>query len=430
MNYRGIVGACWVLMLSNPLSALEFNFGLNGSSTFTDNARQIEEDSGLDAISERQDVYRFGVQALHSSERVNFQADYALDFNTFSEDSQQDRETRSGRSSLFLGRSTDIFTLALEHSVQLVLMDPTEVQLLENLEERSISQASPSLNLRLSAVDFLRFSYNFQDVSYDEEPFRNSTSKGLRSVWEHRLSNVSYFSLEASSQDVEFDEFPEAAYTLEYALLNYAVALRNLSYSFSVGGNKSTQENGESFNGGRFSLDLTYNAVTSEVGLRLGQRLSDTSQGDGNEPTLGESGQLDGDFSTLDQIELREAEVYWLTRSLCARCEFSIYLQTTEEEYLTASNLSNDERSIVLNLAYGLSRRSRLGLRYTDAERDFSDDAERDYESGWLTLSYQYSLSERLSLDISAVRETREYLDALGGELIENQFTLGLGYRF
>ncbi len=419
------------LCLTSHCFALDFDFGLSGNSRTTDNAPIINQAAATEALSERQDVLSFNASAAHAGDRVNLSANYSVSQNNFSEDSQPDRGTQSGRSSLNLGRESDIVQLLLEHSAQLVLGNPDDLETLGNLNERNITTAQPSLNFRMSDVDGLSIIGVFQNISYDEQPDRDSSREGLRVQWDHRFSSISMFSLLASQEDVDFDALPFFSYKQNYIELAYSAALRNLTYTVAVGQDKSTRDGEELYSGGRYRFDMNYDLGNSVVGVRLSNNLTDNSRGDGNQASLSGDEEINqGSFRDADQIELTSEEIYFNSSMICARCTLSLSLSRVEESYTESNEFDNVRSNFSATLGYQINTFNNISLSYRDSDREFMQLSNRDFQLTRSTMMYRYALSR--DLDLNAFVERQDRTNTLNSAIdrTENQYGLGFGYRF
>ena len=285
---------------ASPISALEADLAINAYSEQSDNTLRTVDNP----IAERHDFYSAELDAKHQGDLLAFDAQYSLEYFDFAKNSQPDREAKRGRSSLDIGGETDTLNLHLEHSVQLVLRDPSEVVILSNLGERNIYSARPQVNLRLSGVDNLVFGATRSEIDYKDQPFRNSSREGYFSRWQHRLDKVSQLGLQFFHDDVSFDDFADAKYSMEKALLQYSALLRNIRYTLAGGYNRSDQS-GETLSGVNYSVEFLYTDIATRFAVSLSREITDSSRGSANRvPIEGNELLPEGSFVNADQLQL------------------------------------------------------------------------------------------------------------------------------
>lgn len=233
-----------VLFATTSAQALDFDFRSSLSTEYTDNARRTAEDQ----ISERQDSLALNLSLSEQRTYSTVELDYGWSYQTFSEDSQIERSLLEGDANILLGREQGAFQFLINHNRRRSLIDPTEINLTSNMDERDQLTLQPRLNIPLSRVDLVSLSAQKTDVTYVEDSLRNSERQGGDIRLTHRLSSLDSLSISYSTLDIEYTEFDNYTYVYNYAAFQYQAQLRALSYDFAIGYN-TVEQNGDEFGG-------------------------------------------------------------------------------------------------------------------------------------------------------------------------------------
>ena len=365
---------------------------LKATITQTDNARKLEETR----IEERQDELEGGFFANYENSLIRFDADYNAPGTNYNEDSQESRNILEGDASLRIGKDKDVIDLLLSQSQRAQYGSPDDAALDENLDDRTISSATPTLRARLSDVDTLALEGTYSIVEYRTNELRNSNRTGGAASWQRRLSKRSSLRLAAGTNSVEYPNGLQDDYDKHYAMLSYTAEARNLRYTLLAGMNQATfEDGGDDYEAPLFQVNAVYDTGPQKLTLHASQDVTDSSLGNGND---GEVSPLAGnDGVGIDQMERRKVALTWDTQSLCARCDLSSYVQYRQDEYRRDKEDDNSEISAGITLRYRLTAQASADIRYLLQDQTYVDDNRPGFMRDQLNLSFEYDFSNALS---------------------------------
>jgi hypothetical protein len=376
----------------------------------TDNALRTP----LQQISERQDEYSLGLTGDYTNQLLVLETEYRLQEYRFAKESQSDRTTIEGDTSLLIGKEYHVADLLLTHSRRTVSNALDSVDLLENLDERQIISAAPTLRFRLSEVDSLQLRGDVSKIDYRYAEARESERTGASVMWLHRLSAVDSFNLSARYIDVDYDFIPDSGYEYQQFLASYSAQLSQLAYTVQLGYNASKPEQGEDLSAPSYRLDVAYTTGANIISLVVDQHITDTSMGDGNSSDLFDvtSPNDVGDVG-FDQIDRRSLELSITNTSLCGLCTFGLGLRARDDSY-EVLNEDNQELTADVRFDYRLSRRASVGLNVSYLSQEFADEVVReDYTQTRTRIYYRQSFVSNFTFELSAGTEERKSDDAL-----------------
>lgn len=420
------LGLTSLLFLSHPLLAegtLDGGFYvLSGES---DNAFKTD----TDVVTERQDEYGANINGTYINSLVDANASYLAKEMRFAEESQEDKSTLEGKSSLLIGKAYHPIDLRLTHSRTTLLKEPDQIALTNNQDAREIFSVIPSLRGRLTSADSLRLSADLTDIKFLENEQSDSSRQGASLVWLHHNSAIQQLQLAVQATDIEFDHFEEINYTYRKAMLGYAINLRKLSYKIELGYNQSDPKIGETYTSPAYSVVLGYKTGLQEIELTTSQIITDSSFGNGNLDSMNDLPTSDGSSGDIDRLERRDTQARWTTSSLCTKCTLSIALFIQNNDYLQEEKQSRQWGGN-LNLAYDFTDASMLVLRYSNSEQEFDgEELGRDYDLSVLSAEYSYRFISGLSISLRVEDEKRSAETSMD-TYRERYLGAGLHYRF
>jgi len=405
----------------------EFGGTISFQTEFSDNTLKAP----FDELDERQDTYKLDLNGRVQGDFFKADMDYRAEEKQFAEDSQNNKSTLEGESSLSIGKSSDLMSFVAKHSRKTILNNPDDLDLLENTDERDMLSASPRLNWNVTGLDSVRVAGNFSKFTYQDDGSRGSESKGASLSWIHRLSAVSQFGLIAQGANIEFEDSLNGEYDYELYNLSYAAKLRLLSYQIQFGYNKASVNGGDDLGGLQYRVNLIYKTTNNHVELTTSQVITDASQGDGNTNPLGSLlSNASGAADAQGVLELLSTEVSWETKALCSRCTFGLGAGFKSEEYKKEAVNNRDEIAYTFKFSYAMNRALTLNLRWKMEEQKFESASESmDYEVENITASINYAFNEALSAKLFAESETRSSGDS-EKQYNENVAGASISYRF
>jgi len=401
-------------------------FGSASASVFhSDNGNKSADNQ----ISEVQQQYNIALGANYENYIGKFEADYSASYRSFSEETQQNKSTLEGHSSLHLGRSSQLAELLIEHSRQTLLNKPDSLDLTSNQEEREVLAITPKLNWHFTPVDTLFLQGNYSDIRYLENELNDSTRASGTLGLLHNITEVDSLGLNINSTKVEFEFFPEANYTLRSAFLTYAVHLRQLSYSLKVGGSQSETDTGEKYTDPTYLASLTYKSGANVFEVNIAQELTDTSFGGGNKNSVTGTHSSDGGIDLSSQINRKRVDLRWSTTGICTRCTFTVNAFKTRDEYLSIAR-STSEAGVSIAADYVLSTASSLGLSFTQSDNHLPGELlGENYKRQIAALAYTYRIGKSFSVRASFSDEKRTDNNPLFNYR-EKLVGINLGYSF
>lgn len=418
------------LLVSLPGFAKEYGGNISITTQHSDNGLRTPTDE----ISEWQDKYSLGLYGAHENSYLSASADYTASAHRYEKDSQPERSLIEGNSFLHLGKEHQIADLLLVHSRRGVLNQPDAVDLLSNIEERQIVSAIPTLRAFISSVDILMLRGNYSEADYRYNELRNSKAEAGSLIWQHKFSQVDVLELSAQHARVEFESSPSSDYDYQSFVAGYSAMLRQIEYRVSAGYNRIERKDGDGYSGPTFEIHAAYDSGAHRLNLYAGQKITDTSMGNGNRLNIGGSFEVDDigrdvTTSAIDQIERSVLELHWSTPMLCDRCELFAGASARQDDYLNLAE-DNTELGASIGASYRLSTASTINVRYQRREQRFDSDVPREeYQDDRVRVEYRRSFFRDVSARIFAEQRKR----ASDGELTDYKELIGglsLTYNF
>jgi len=262
----------------------------------------------------------------------------------------------------------------------------------------------------------------------------DSTQIGQRFAWTRRLSSISNFGLDAGRSETEIDGLEEK-FEYEEAMLSYASVLRQLNYKIAVGYNQSTFT-GEPLKAPRYDIDFEYERGRHIFGLNFVGRITETSQGNGNQERLSEQGGIDsplGRDNTLglepDSYESQVSELSYSVQAMPNFLRLDFLLGAEQSRY--QNNIEEDADSSYFNLTANFLLNSRSDVIYEYAwwslERLLGEANKTKNNSHRIT--YIYNFSERLSANAYFTRDTWD-TDSANGGAVFTEHVLGVSGQY
>ena len=413
----------WLLAL--PVFAGTVSGSVSAISGESDNATKS---SSSEPLRERQDEYQLSLAVDYENSLFTAGADYLASERRFAEDSQEEDSYVEGKSSLYFGTEKTPADLLIKHSRRILLQEPDQLQITDNLDERDILSVIPTLRTAISEVDTLSLSGDYTQVRYMENDLRDSSRSGGQLQWSHALSPVDNVQVGAQQLHIEFDAQPNADYKYQNAFLAYSARLRSLGYSLQAGYNQSENDSQGEFDAPSYALVVNYEQGAHELDLRVNQQITDSSLGDGNTNSVDSIPGSDG-LAEIHQLERLQVELRWTTSMLCVRCSTYLMYRNMDDDYITIDE-SATQTTGGIGFSYQFSQAAQLSLGSENSRRKFDNNiANNSYEINRIRVSFNYEFSHHLRARLIAWREDREKDENLDG-YTENYMGLGLSYHF
>jgi len=422
----------------------EYEISVFGDLRYSDNGNRAADGSTVDAISEVISEIGINLSAEKPNGMYQYELEYEFAHTAFMEETQDDRSVATGESRLSFGTPATMLGLDLKHSRQLTTINPLLQSDLNNSEERDIASVIPQLRWRMTPTDNVIISGNYTQTTYNS-PNRDtglgqiqgrsdSTQIGQRFAWTRRLSSISNFGLDAGRSETEIDGLEEK-FEYEEAMLSYASVLRQLNYKIAVGYNQSTFT-GEPLKAPRYDIDFEYERGRHIFGLNFVGRITETSQGNGNQERLSEQGGIDsplGRDNTLglepDSYESQVSELSYSVQAMPNFLRLDFLLGAEQSRY--QNNIEEDADSSYFNLTANFLLNSRSDVIYEYAwwslERLLGEANKTKNNSHRIT--YIYNFSERLSANAYFTRDTWD-TDSANGGAVFTEHVLGVSGQY
>lgn len=423
--YR-VLGLAPILLVSSPLLA-EGTLGgrLYALAGESDNAFKSE----IDLVDERQDEYGLDVDGTYVNSLIDSSLSYQAKEQRFTEESQEDKSTLEGTSSLLIGKEYHPLDLLLSHSRTSLLKESDQIALTDNVDAREIFSAAPTLRGRLTSADTLQLTANYTDIQFLETDQLDSSRQGASLAWVRRNSPIQQVQLAVQAMDIKFDNFAESNYTYRKAMLGYATGLRKLSYKVELGYNQSDPQIGETYTSPAYSAVLGYKTGLQEIELTGSQVITDSSFGSGNQSSINELPGSDGSSGDASRLERRDMQARWTTSSVCIKCTLSLSVFVQEDDYLEENNESRHWGGN-LRFSYNFSDAAMMTLGYSSSEQESEgEDAERNFDLSVLSAEYSYNFINDLSVRFRVEDEKRSSEISMD-EYRERYMGVGVSYRF
>lgn len=390
----------------------------------SDNATKIN----TQGVSERQDEYQLSLAVDYEKPFVVAEAEYLASERHFAKESQEDKSYIDGNSSLYFGNMALPADLLIKHSRRILLQEPDQLQITNNLDERDITSVIPTLRASLGEVDILSLSADYTDVHYAQNELRDSSRSGGSLRWMHWFSNVDTLQLVGQRIKIEFDAQPQADYTYQNAFLAYTTKLRSLSYSLQAGYNHSENEIQGKFDAPSYAVNMDYQKGAHKLTLLATQQITDSSMGDGNTNSVDSIPGSDGSRE-IHRLERMLVEARWTSSMLCARCSIYLMARNMDDDYITI-NESATQTTAGMGFSYQFSRAIQLALSAENSRRKFEESIiSNSYEMKRIRMNLTYKVSNHFQVEMIGWQEDREKGEALEG-YTENYIGMALAYHF
>ena len=417
-----VYGVLALLIVSNPLSALERSIGLGAELEHSDNSLKTNENER----SELEQRVTADVRLEHEGESIVADVNYDAVYIDFDKDTQDDETSVVGNASIIYEQIDNQLFWTLENSRRNVVRDRALADVQSNREDNSISSISPRLILRPTAVDSIDTRLGYSRIDYEDSGEQDSERLSAGVSWQRRLTKVDTVSLNISYQDISFDLGADD-YEYYLASVEYSARLSRLNYSVAVGYNESQRDSGDA-DGGYLDVEADYTSGASRWSLQLLHELTDTSRGNNNSDFTGL-----GDFSSsggqVDVFERSNLELGYANSAVCDACTFDASLWYQEEDYKNLDN-DNNELAARISLSYRYSRL--LTVRGNIGYRDLSFEGanpRNDYDISYYGLNLSQTITRNFSIsyqlrfeELSSSANDDNYEELRGGISIRYQF--------
>ncbi len=392
-------------------AAAEIHFSVGPSLEYTSNALKTAQNE----ISEQ----RYSINALLRADvetpTVKLLGDYSLSRSSYSEDSQDDKNSIRGSLTLTWEQIARALSWELSSSSARVLRNNTGSVSNANSEDRRIHSVAAILSSG-DPADYITLTPRFTQVNNQESSENDSTRKSLTASFTHAFSPLTKISVALAREDVDSD-LPIAS--ADYDKTSYSVMLRRelrrISYHIGAGSSSVSRRGLSDYDSTNWDLSVVYDYGTQRFAAAASRSVSDTSTGDGNLRISGisanDAGELQLDISrdpsVSDIVVLTRYGFDWQDEALCRACTLAVSLDIDNSEFVSR-NESDEEIVASWDFRRQVSSSSAFGFLMSPSRVDFSgarDDA--DYKGFLIRASADRTLSEDVSVYMRIQREER-----------------------
>lgn len=299
---------------------------------------------------------------------VDFRTDYAFNSRHYSEFSERDEQLLLGASNLVVGPAHRRQYLEFSHSSREILLDPTISDLPENRDSRTILTAAAFTSMRIGQPNTLSLQVSASDFDFKEATENEAKQISFETNFKRLVSPLYQIGLSVAGYNLEYRESGDDLTYGEVTLL-WTGALRHAEYSAEIG-HSSMEFVDETLESPLIRLQWAYEAAGQRFSLSAARKLSDTSQGSGNQGEFGASVGVDGRVNVIDQFKLSEFAFHWRHDNPCDRCNFDIGIELQEESYNNFPEYSSREANLIFKAGYLLNRA--VGIEFSSLIGRFS----------------------------------------------------------
>lgn len=400
---------------------------LTMSSLVTDNSRKKDEDKE----SERQDNYQLGVLGQHENSYLTARVNYHALVREFDKDSQKTEDYLEGQGNISLGQETHLAALHISHRRKRLLNTPDALDVVENRQERDILSIAPEIRLGSPSSDRLLTQGQFTQIRFTDSKIQDADTEGGIITWSRPVSAISHFQLATQLTTTEFLYLPERNYDYTRADMLYAKSLRLWNYQLKMGHNRSERQE-KTFDSPSFGINVGFVDGRHQWMFGASKMLTDTATGNGAGDSIGN----DGLGRLPEQINREQLSASWRAIMICDRCSVQLTAAMTQDDYLEKdmqtgnsqySGTFSYQTSPVSSLEFNYST---LKLSYSGSDRLSSSVGGNDYTFTYVSVGYQYTFANQVSIETFLRREEREQPSTLRSGYTENKIGTALNYRF
>ena len=391
--------AVFAVVVSAPL------FAQTASSNKSSNQAKWQLDAFLDTRvddnplrleqpddSERQHEYGLNGSIDATSGKTSLTADYNIERNTFSEESQQDETVWTGQSNLGFTEVLRGFSLEFEHSIGRVLNQPDSVDLISNTREKESFSVSPSYKARVSAGTALLLQGTFSDTSYEELELNDSRQNAVLFQFQRQIQPSLSYAVGVNQTSTRFDTNTSSDYDQRRLFLDIRRQFDHFDYLARVGVSEVSYDNSdrENINDAFFELEANYRRFGNVFYFYASSMVTDSSTGSSVTDFTTNSFAQEGNIGVQDQIEEKNMSFSYNTRNVCGRCAFGLDFSYKKLEYLT--EVLNDTGSLKGEVAfdYSVTKNTTLELGHRYISESFDNDSDRDFDEQRSTLGVRF----------------------------------------
>jgi hypothetical protein len=413
------------ILLSPFAAAKSFSVDLFAATGESDNALKTSDNE----ISEKQNRYSASVQGEWDKQWFDANLQYLAYKESFADDSQEGENYLQGDSALKFGNDSHLLNLDLRHSRRTLLKQVADTPLTGNQEEREIFSVMPSARFDISGSDELVAYADLSRTRYLESELRDSDRNTYGIDHQHDFSAADKINLRLKQVKSEFIYFPQTDYTMNSAALVYSVSLRKLSYSLGAGQDRAKPEVGDEHSSPHYEASLNYKTGANQIRLYVDQSITDSSFGQGVDLAILDVPGVDAATDQLGIIERRTSGVDWSTTALCARCDLSLGITQSQDDYIDSESEST-QRGASLTFRYNFSPRTLLLLSHSLSDQEpLTGLLTDEYRQTFSRISFRYQFLKSFSLELFHEKEKRSS-DSEIQDYQENFTGLAIGYHF
>lgn len=376
----------------------------------------VDADEGEGGVSELQTIASLLMLGRLQGRIADFQTDYSFQSRRYSEYPDRNEQLLLGQSNLLLGTADRQHYAEFSHSSREFLVDPTESDLPENRDSRTIISAGGYTSMRLGQPNRLSFRASVSDFQFDQTTENEAVRGSIGAGFMRNVRPLHQAGIDVMGYHLDYRE--ESEEDLDYAqvTLVWQAVAKWAKYSVEVGYN-TMERAGETISSPLVRLDWDYQKAGQGLTLNVSQRLSDTTQGSGNEADIGAVVGVDGRVDEIDQFKATDFGLLWSHSNPCSRCTLSAGLELQEEKYYNYPEFSSREFGLRLDAGYRISRT--MTLEFRSASRYFFAYQEPD--------SNDYRAS-RINLALTFPEVVRDGAAAVFVGVEERDYEIGPGY--
>ena len=253
-------GAALILFATVILALCSFNVNAAGDvtldvgveATIDDNVARLEE-----AFSDTKLTFFGGLTAESSSSFVDVSLNYEVDHSEYQKKTFSSRHSADGLGRVLLHTTSRAITWVFENEEKDLVADVAQADTPNNRRQQSVYRTGPSLNLRLSPLNYLSTSAYIEESHLKDG--KSDTQRKVYDVsWQRQLTKKLSFSLGGEFTDLSLDESSNE-YTRRRAYAEYSRRI-NDGKIVARGGYATTELNnsGQDFKGVEYHLIFSH----------------------------------------------------------------------------------------------------------------------------------------------------------------------------
>lgn len=403
-----------MVVLSAPVSALEWSGYAGASTEYTDNSLQDPVDKQWD----RSYIGLGGVNLTHRSGDLDVSALYDITYTTFENETQSNETAVIGNGEAHWFLLPDTLTWDFNHSSNRTTRQTGVVDTTDTRSTQTIISTGPSSRLNLTPRDSLQLSAQAMEVSTSGDVDNESSRGTLSAALVHLTSQIQSFGIRATQQQVEYDGDVSPDVTFTQAAIEWNRTYRAGRMQVSAGQNRSKRDEMSATDGDLYRAYIDFTNVGHTLSLAAAQELTDSMLGlyqpGFAEPSQQSQGGVQQDNFTpgstaldvVDVVNTRHVEANYSTVRLCDRCQPTLRVSYDYQDY-ELQLLDQETVTAQAGLGYALTNRWNATATVSRSNVDFLDTQRTDTTTTSL-LGLTYDVTPDLVLQGQVQRDRRD----------------------